>query len=809
VLSALRQTLRLLLKSPGFTITAILILGFGIGINTAIFSLINDVLLKALPYPHPERLVSIFTPIDTVSTLGIDLPDYVDLRASQHSFDGLAALDDEVLDLNDTGEPRRIDVGFVSASLFKVTGRACILGRAFTDEEDRFGGPLLVVVAERFWREHFDSDPGIIGKNIRLSGRNYEIVGVCPTQVDDWGIDSPKLYVPVHSVARADDPVWRRDSHFLGCYGRLKPGVTAEQAQMDLDIIRRELVNRYPDTNRGYGVRVMSLLDAMVSDSSSSLWLVGGSVFCLLLIAIANVANLLFCRGIERQKQIVIRRALGASRLSLAGQALLESLVLSLAGAGVGLLIGLWSIGLIKVIGLQEQLARVVNIGFDRSSLIFFIIVTGLVALLSGLLPALRAAMVSVGTALKDNSGRSGTGGPKRQKTLRFLVIGQVALSSVLLIGTGLLIRSYVAAQTRSPGFNADRLLAAEIWLTGQKYNDSTFTRQFFDRVLEGIRHIPGVTDAAMNEDLPFNRYWSFNDPFLVPGKAAPELGHEPRLASQRVSPDYFRTLQIPLSHGRDFSEEDTPTSLPVIIIDQALASRFFPNEDPLGKQIENPASWAENKSCTIVGVAGNVLHTSPDGQHAAFDAYFPNNQWPMSHQVFVLRSSSDPTALIPAVRKIVASVDPDVPVVKITTVNDLIEERFTSRRTGMLLTGVFSTTALLLSAIGIYGTLAYTVIQRTREMGIRISLGATSSVIVRLVLRDGFKIVGLGLLTGIAAAESASNLIQSVLYGVSSNDPIAIGGAIIVLAVAGFIACLLPAARAARINPITALRNE
>jgi putative ABC transport system permease protein len=353
LLTSVRYTVRLLRKSPTFTIAAVLILGVGIGANTAIFSLLDAVVLNPLPFPHPDRLVSIANTSKEISGLGVDLPDYVDFRMTQESFDELAVARETILDLSDSAGPQKLNAGFVSASLFTVTGQPFVIGRPFTDQEDRFGGPLLVVLSERFWRTHFESDPKVLGKNLILSGRSYEIVGVCPTQVDDWVMDSPALYVPIKSVVGADDPVKARDAHWLSCFG-LKPGVTMNQAETDLAGIGRTLQKRYPDINQGYGVRLMPLLDDLVGDAASNLWLLGAAVACLLLIAVANVANLLFCRAVEQQKEMIIRLTLGATRSTLAGNALLESLMLSLLGAGGGWLVALGLIGLIKEVGLQE-----------------------------------------------------------------------------------------------------------------------------------------------------------------------------------------------------------------------------------------------------------------------------------------------------------------------------------------------------------------------------------------------------------------------------------------------------------------------
>jgi putative ABC transport system permease protein len=817
LLTSVRYTIRLLLKSPTFTIISVLILGSGIGANTAIFSLINAVLWNPLPFPHSERLVSLFNTTKEYSHASISLLNYVDFRAAQQSFDELAAASEDFLDLSDAAGPQRLNIGFVSASLFRVSARPFVIGRPFTDEEDKFGGPLVAVLTERFWRSHFQSDPNVLGKNLTLSGRSYEIVGVCPAQVDDdrWGLNwAPQIYVPVHAVAGADNPVLQRDHHFLDCYGRLKPGVTLNKAGMDLDRIQRTLLERYPEANRGYGVRVMPLLDSMVEDTASNLWVLGGAVTCLLLIAVANVANLLFCRAVERRKETVIRRTLGATRLALAGDALVESSMLSLLGAGIGWLVALALIGVIKQVGLQESVPRIDRIAFDGATLAFFVGMTGLVSLLTGWLPALKA--VTAGTGFKDLPNRNGTAGRERQRTQRILVIGQVALSCVLLTGATLLVRSFVAAQSRPLGFNPERLVTAEISLTGRKYDELAQIRKFFDTVLERVRLLPGVTEVGMDDDLPFVLEWGDWDPFFLPGESRAEPGSAPIITAQSISPDYFRTLQIPLLRGRDFSTEDTSTSQAVVIINEALASRYFPNQDPIGKQIIIYALHAvtafqsgRDGSCTIVGVAGNVLYDSPDSHHPAFDGYFPYSQRPMNDELLVLRTSVDAATLAPAIRKIVASVDPEVPIGKIRMFNRLIAARFTSRQTGMLLVSAFSAAALCLSAIGIYGTLAYTVMQRTRELGIRVSLGATSIGVLKLILRDGLQVVGIGLGAGVFVAFVVAGLLQNVLYAVSAHDPIAICTGVVVLTVVAFVACLLPALRASRVDPTVVLRSE
>ena len=433
---------------------------------------------------------------------------------------------------------------------------------------------------------------------------------------------------------------------------------------------------------------------------------------------------------------------------------------------------------------------------------------TCLVSLLMGSLSALKAA--AAGTGLKDLPNRSGTAGRERQRTQRILVIGQVALSCVLLTAAALLVRSFLAAQSQPLGFNPEHLVAAEVSLNSRKYDDLAQIKNFFDTVLEQIRKLPGVTQAGMADDLPFLLEWGNFDPFFLSGESRAEPGRAPAVTTKSVSSDYFGALQIPLLRGRGFTAEDTPTSQRVIIVNEALASHYFPNQDPIGKQIFIYAMHMDNNvPRTIVGVAGNVLYDSPDRRRIAFDAYFPYSQRPMNNEALVLRTSTDLATLAPVIRQIVAGVDPEVPIGKVTTFSRLIAARFTTRQTGMLLVSAFSAAALLLSAIGIYGTLAYTVIQRTRELGIRVSLGSTSLGILKLVLRNGLQVVGIGLLAGVLVALGVVGLLKSVLYGVSARDPIAIGTGIVLLAVVAFIACLLPALRAARVDPTAVLRSE
>jgi putative ABC transport system permease protein len=510
------------------------------------------------------------------------------------------------------------------------------------------------------------------------------------------------------------------------------------------------------------------------------------------------VANLLFAGALERRKEMRIRATLGASRLRLAGQLLSETAFLALLGGLLGLVVARWSIGLIKALS-PDYLNRFQAVHLDTRALLFVFGVTVIVSLLSGLLPALSLS----NAALRDEGGRIATIGPQRQRTQSLMVTGQVALACVLLIGAGLLVRSFQATQRLPLGFNSHHLLTVNVDPTGTKYSDMTRIRNLFDMVLKKARQLPGVTDAAMNQDQPFE--WTFGDlkiPFHVPGQPASEPGKEPTMCAQAISPNYFKTMQISLLEGRDFNAEDRVDSQHVVIVDEAFAQRFFPDRDPIGKQIDDLGTWTGKGSWTIVGVVQNSRHNGPEHLLAPFQTYFSYTQREnLYRQFLLLRTPGDPTALIPAVRQIMTSVDPDVPVDRMMSLDDLIASRSATRRLGVLLVTLLSSVALLLSAVGLYGTLAYSVSLRKRELGVRIALGAQSSNILRLVIRQGLRLVCCGLIVGIGSALILVRFIDSILYGVSGSDPVVLG-------LAGLLACLLPALRATRINPITTLRE-
>ena len=802
----LPQTVRRLLKAPSFTITAVIILGFGIGANTAIFSLINATLLKPLPYADPERLVMISMPYQNDPQTPVDYPDFLDIADQQTYFDKIAISYRDHLDLTGSGKTQRLAVGFVSPSLFALTGRRAILGRTFGTEEDIAHGPLLALISEQFWKNHFNDDPGVIGKKLILSEQSFEIIGVVPSQVDLWSPLGTDVYLPVNAANLFDYPVSNRTTHMFYGLGRLKKGVSLAQAQAQLETIHNRLIDQYPDSDKGYGIRLDSLLETVVKGYSGTVWLMGAAVALLLLIAAANVANLLFVRGLERGRELAIRAAVGATRSRLMRHLLLETSVLSLFGGILGIALAWGSVAFIKKLS-PPDIYRIQQVQVDMPALGFVLGIIIVIAFASGIVPAFSLSKPKLGSALREEGRGSGAGSPRKYRAQTILVVTQVALACTLLTGAGLMVRSFEAAQEVSLGFNPHQILTAELLLTSSTYADGVKTRAFYDSVLTKVRQLPGIIDVAMNDGPPLDYDWETLTKFTIEGRPDPGAGHHPVLVEQTISSSYFRTLEIPLLKGRDFSNEDKVDSQQVTIIDDALAQHYFAGQNPVGKAISLESAEGL-RHCSIVGVVPHVRYRSPGIQENAFQAYFPYSQWDFQSETLVVRCQGDANAQTAAVRQAVQSVDPNVPVPNIQTYDDLIAQKLATRKLASMLVSLFSGAALCLSAIGLYGVLAYTVSQRRREIGVRIALGAEPREIVHVVAQHGFKLLGIGLAAGIVLALVCSRLIEGMLYGVGAVDPISMLIAIVVLSLAGGVACLFPALRALRINPVTALRQ-
>jgi putative ABC transport system permease protein len=806
--SHLRHTVRRLAKSPGFTITAILILGLGIGANTAIFSLVNGVLLKPLPYPHSERLVELSEPTASSPWFSFDYPDFEDYRANQHSFDSLAAFLEDGFNISGRGEPERVSGWYVSGDFFRVLGRPFLLGRPFGGVEDRPDLRAVVVISEHLWRTRFAADPNIVGANLTLDGKRFQVVGVTPPQANEEGIVD--LFVPLgQSKYFGTFVTTQRGSHNFGCMGRIRDGITISQAQADLEVIRKNLADRYPATNSAYGIRIVPYLDSVVDDYSPTLWLLEGAVACLLLITCANVANLLLARTRERRREISIRVAIGANRLRIITQVLAESVVLAVAGSLVGVALSYSALRAIKALT-PSNVARFQEVQIDAGALLFVLIITVLTALFSGLFPALINSRTNLATELKQESDRGGTTGRERHRGQALLVVGQVALTSILLIGAGLLARSFQALQSVPLGFDARHVLTADLYLTDANYKTQAERQAFFDKLLDRIVRIPGVTATGLNTNLPF-RHNMINS-FGIAGRPDPEPTQWPELEWQMVSPDYFKAAGIPILLGRAFSDQDGPDKDKVVIINESIAKRFFPGEDPIGKQLHDFADLVGKTATfyTIVGVAQDVQHQSPESQETPFQGYYPypQNFAPdlVNWGTVVIRTEGDPHSLIEPLSKLVEDLDPNLPISNVNVFDDLVARAFATKRLATIIVGLFSGAALLLTAVGLYGVLSYSVAQRKREIGVRIALGAQLTNILHLVIKQGLRVVGLGLVIGLATALALSHTITGILYGVSANDFVSIGLSIAILSLVSLIACLLPALRATSIDPLTAL---
>ena len=806
LLQHLRYTARLLRKSPGFSVTAVLILGFGIGINTAIFSLIDTVLLKPLPYPNPDRLVEVCMPFREGMLRWADYPDYVDMAAAQHSFESMSVIVlPSTLDLGGTGEAQQVHTYFVSPSLFMLSGLPITHGRWFTEKEDVPHGPLVAVLSEPFWRSRFQADRAIVGKSIILSGWSFQVIGVAPLQANGLPSFTGDVYVPAHALETVlNYSLSDRTRHIADCLGRLKPGVSISQAQAELETIHNNLVSQYSDTDKGYGLRIVPLSDRVVIDYSRIIWLLGAAAGCLLLISSANVVNLLYARSVERRREMSIRSALGGTRLRLLGQSLLETGFLALLGGTVGLVIAVLGVDLLKKL-CPPDLYRVEEVSIDLNALLFVGVMTTLIAFLTGLLPGLKLSKADVSSVLETESGRANTVGRERQRMRSFLVVVQVGLACALLISAGLLARSFLAAENVPLGFSPHQVLTAEVYLTGAKYAlDKVRSQGFWDDLLTRVRQLPGVEVAGMNTSPPMKDGFEVLVPFSVDGQPDHGPGRQPVLSQQIVSSDFFRTLKIPLLRGRDFAAQDRIDSRKVVIVDETLVNKYWPGQDPIGKTIKLQSS---DTTYAVVGVVPHIQYLSPGQTESGVQVYFPYSQAVRHDTVLLLRKKGNATALLPELRKTIASIDPNIALGATSTYDDLISATLVSRKLSLLLVALFSGAALFLAAIGLYAILTYSVSQRTREIGIRLAVGAQTSNIVRLVMLRGLVLVATGLFFGTLVSLTCSRFIESILYQVSGNDPITLGLAVLVLCLTAAIACLLPARRAARTDPITALR--
>ncbi len=800
MLNDLRYALRQLIKAPSFTIIAILTLALGIGACTAIFSVVKVVLLRPLDYPEPGRIVIIReTNLPQFPEFSVSPPNYLDWEKQTKSYEYLAAYTGAGLNLTGEGEPQRLLGVKATAHYFDAFGVKPVLGRMLLPEEDAPGKNRVVVLSYPFWQRVFGGTRDVVGRAIQLNGEPYNVVGVTPigfglaSKVDVW---TPMAFKPDETSNDA------RGGHYLNVVGRLRPGVTAAQARAELEVIASQLAKQYPDSNKGWGIWLMRLQDSSVRDLRPVLYTLLGAVGCVLLIACANLANLLLARATARHREISIRAALGASRGRLVRQLLTESVVLSLCGGVAGVILARWGLDALLALA-PTSLPRISEIHLDSGVLIFSLALSIITGLVFGIAPAWLAARADVNEALKQGT-RGSTEGGARGRLRSALVVLEVTLALMLLGGAGLLARSFMQLAHVDPGFAPENATLLWLSLPQKKYAMPDQQTAFADALLERVKVLPGVQSAGITHSMPLVGDYVLG--FNIEGRPAIAPSDLPSTNYYAVTPDYFRAMGIRLIRGRTFTPQDDAKAPRVAVINETMARQHFPNEDPIGKRINitnGPDTWRQ-----IVGIVGDIKQYGVDKATSA-QAYEPFAQVPFSSLNVVIRTSGSPAALLGALRPAVYAVDKDQPVGTIRPLEEIMAESIASQRFAMTLLTVFSLVALVIAAVGIYGVMAYSVVQRTGEFGIRMALGAQQSDVLRLVLAQGGKLVGLGLIIGLAGTLAASRAMGSMLFNTSAQDPLTLASITLLLGGVALVACLLPANRATKVNPIEALRAE
>ena len=812
----IRYAIRQLLKSPGFTFIAILALALGIGANTAIFSVVNAVLLRPLPYPDPDKLILLRERSNNFDNGSVAYLNWEDWRAGNRSFTDIALVRREGFNFATTAgmtAPERLAGFRASANYLSVLGLKPRLGRAITDEEDLADGPRAVMISERLWREKFGGATSVLGKRVIVDGVPREIVGVLPS--DLRFPRTTDLFVPIGELKK-DRGSMNRDNHpGFSALGRLKDGVTLAQATSDLNSIAVSLEQKYPDTNTGRRLNARLLFEATVGDYRRSLNLLLAAVGCVLLIACANVANLQLARALSRGKEMAVRAALGASRWQLARQLLTESTLLAIVGAAAGVLLTFWSLDAILALA-PANVPRFQETRIDLSAL-FFTAAAGLAAgIFVGVWPAWRITRTaSLSLALHEMGGRGSSDGAARQRTRSALVVTQVALAIVLLAGAGLTLKSFWRAQDAALGFNPHGIAVMTISLPDAKYAQDPQKDAFWNQLLERVQHLPGVEGAATGANIPFDDNES-DSYFHVTGTPPVPPGQEPSAEVTVASPDYFRVLRMPILRGRNFGPEDVfeKGRSRSIIIDETFAQKYFAGKDPIGQHIDdNQTMEKDAPPMTIIGVVPRTRNEAPESNTESLhmvQEYLCAAQDPQSANILLLRTSArDIGPLVAAVKREVQALDPDQPIAQVSTMEKNINASLAARRLMMALLGTFAILALGLASVGLYGVMALTVTQRTREMGIRLALGAARASIFRLVLGHGMALIAIGVVVGLVGAVAVGRALVSVLYGVGSFDAAAVTCAVLSLSLIALVACCIPARRATRVDPIVALREE
>ncbi|HEX9704252.1 MAG TPA: ABC transporter permease [Gemmatimonadales bacterium] len=818
LLQDVRYAVRSLRKSPGYTSVAILTLALGIGVNSAVFSVLSGVVLRPLPYTAPDHLYMLLETRDGGGYRSPSYPTFVDWREQADVFDGLAFIRGATTSLRGDEGTARILGAFVSEGFFEMLGTRPLLGRTFAQEEERPGGHHVAVLTHALWLQRFGGDQGVLGTTMTLDHRTYTIIGVLPpgARYPDWA----DVYMPLAIILPTDRALTQRGLHADSrTVARLRTDVTVPEARAGMGAVATRLAAAYPDENAGWtGVEPLSLVEEVLGFGAvrPMLLLLSGAVALVLLLACANLANMSLMRAATRSRELAIRAALGAGRGRVARLLLAETAVLVLVGGTLGVLFTWWVIGLLRTVA-PEGLPRVDEIALDERVLGFTVLVSLLAVVLVGLAPAVRAAAPRLAESLKEGSLGAVTGGV-RSRLRSSLVALEVALALVLLIGAGLLIRSFWLLSTQDPGFNPSRVVTLDIFPPGPKYDAPERALALYQRVAGAIAALPGVDRVALSNHVPLSGAW-LPSRVEVPGHT-PAEGQDESVLFRTVSAEYFETMQIPVRRGRGFTEGDVASAARVAMVNQALARRYWGDQDPVGRYItlfksaQNRSDFGERFAVQIVGVVANVRHTGLEDDPGP-EVYIPYtvNLW--GHMVLVARTVTDPDAMVPALRRAVIAVDRDIPVASGTraggfaTMNEVLASALARRRFTVTLLGAFAAGALLLAALGIYGVISYVVALRTREIGLRTALGATPRAIVRLVITQSARVVAVGLVAGLAGAVGLTRFLTGLVYGVGVTDIATFASVTVFFSAVALLASYLPARRATRVDPMVALRTE
>ena len=801
----MRYGVRMLRRNPGFTTVAVLTLALGIGANTAIFSVVNAVLLRPLPYDNPHQLVMVWETIREAGyQTGPSYPNFEDWREQNQVFEQMVAFRSLDYTLTGVEEAVRVQGARVSAGFFPLLRVEPILGRPFLPEEDQAGAKNVVILSYGFWHRRFGGDPGAVGKKVTLDGTDFTVIGVLPP-----GFKFPYEMVPAElwTPTALDAELFpQRGLHALGAIGRLKPGVTLQQAQAEMDTIARRLEQEYPEDNTGRGVNLVPLHRQVVGGVRPALLILLSAVGFVLLIACANTANLLLARGAARQEEMSIRAALGAGRGRLVGQWLTESMLLGLAGGTAGLVLALWALDAFVAL-VPDDFPRLGSIGIDGRVAGFALTVSLLTGLASGLAPAIHASGPDLQGGLKASGRTSAGSGRHRLRSL--LVVSEVMLTLVLLIGAGLLIRSFLRLLDVKPGFNPMNILTFEMSAPPSDY-DGNQLADFYRQVLDRVKSLPGVVSAGSATTLPLTGN-NIGTIFRALGRPAPAPGEEPRIMYYSISPGYFRTMQIPLLKGRVLTERDMRDKAGVIVVNETLARRFWPGQDPLGEQLSLGLSLdqeGEPEAYEIVGIVGDVRHRGLD-REVFPQIYVSYRQQTWAFMSFVVRSNRDPLSLVGGIRNQTLAVEKNQPVYNFQTMEQYLLDSVGQRRFSMMLVGLFALVALLLATMGVYSVVSYSVTQRTHEIGIRLALGAKRGDIFRLILGQGLGLTLMGVGVGLGGAFALTRFLESLLFGVATTDPLIFTAVPAFLLAVALLACYIPARRAMKVDPMVALRYE